>query len=69
MNHTRKRLYKSDNKRLWGVLGGFADYFNVDATLIRLGFILLLIFTGIFPGVFIYILFAIFMPPSPHLSK
>ena len=37
----RKRLAKSTNKKLWGVAGGIADYFSVDPTLVRVGFIVL----------------------------
>ena len=36
-----KRLYRSrENKMLCGVCGGIGEYFNVDATLIRLLFVL-----------------------------
>ena len=36
-----KRLYRvEDGKMLCGVCGGIAEYFNVDPTLIRLGFAL-----------------------------
>ena len=31
-----KKLYKSRNKKICGVCGGIADYFNVDPTIIRL---------------------------------
>lgn len=37
MEENQKRLYRSDsNKMLCGVCGGIGEYFNVDATLIRL---------------------------------
>ncbi len=32
------RLDKS-NAKLWGVCGGIANYFGVDATLVRIGFV------------------------------
>ncbi|MBQ6847973.1 MAG: PspC domain-containing protein, partial [Clostridia bacterium] len=36
-----KRLYKSrTDKKLDGVCGGIAEYFNIDSTLIRLAWIL-----------------------------
>lgn len=36
-----KRLYRSSvNYMLAGVCGGIAEYFNIDPTLIRLGFVL-----------------------------
>lgn len=32
-----KRLYKIENgKKLCGVCGGIAEYFNIDATIVRL---------------------------------
>ena len=33
------RLAKS-NSKIWGVCGGIADYFGIDATLVRVGFVL-----------------------------
>ena len=33
-----KKLYKSStDKKLAGVCGGIAEYFNIDSTLVRLG--------------------------------
>lgn len=59
-----KRLYRSRKERMFaGVLGGFAEYMNVDPTLIRLLFVGLTIFTAIFPGVLFYII-AMFIIPS-----
>jgi phage shock protein C len=40
-------LYKSSNDRvLFGVCGGIANYLNIDSPFIRLGFIIGTIFTG-----------------------
>ena len=34
-----KKLYRSEtNKMIAGVCGGIAEYFDIDATLVRLGF-------------------------------
>jgi phage shock protein C len=58
-----KRLYKSgENKMLTGLLGGLGEYFAVDATILRLLFILVTIFTGVFPGIFIYLLAVLVVP-------
>lgn len=36
-----KKLYRSKESRMvCGVCGGIAEYFNIDPTLIRLGFVL-----------------------------
>lgn len=61
-----KRLYRSRTDRmLSGVCGGFADYFGIDPTLIRLGVAALILITGIFPGVVFYIICAIIIPEGP----
>ena len=60
---THKRLYRSsDDKRLAGVCGGVAEYFNVDPTLVRLSWIIITILTGIVPGILGYLIAAIVIP-------
>lgn len=47
--NANKRLFRSRSDRMIaGVSGGIAEYFNIDPTLVRLGFVLL-VFTGFFP--------------------
>jgi len=49
---TKKNLYRSEkNKVIAGVCGGLAEYFDIDPTLVRLGWIAVTIFTGFFPGI------------------
>ena len=58
-----KKLYKnSDKKMISGVLAGFADYFNIDVTLLRIGYVVLSIIAEGFPGLLLYIILAIVMP-------
>ena len=58
-----KKLYRSKtNKMLAGVLGGVAEHFGVDSTIIRLGYVVLAIFTGFVPLVILYFLAAIIIP-------
>ena len=58
-----KRLYRSrENKMLCGVCGGIGEYFNVDATLIRLLFVL---FGCTGSGIVPYIIAAIIIPDKP----
>ncbi|GGM36351.1 putative membrane protein YvlC [Paraliobacillus quinghaiensis] len=58
-----KRLYRSSsNKMVSGVLGGIAEYFNFDATILRLIFVVALPFTAFFPLFFVYIAAAFIMP-------
>ncbi len=49
---------------LGGVAGGFADYFDIDPVLVRLGFILLCFLNGI--GLLFYVISWVLMPkPEP----
>jgi phage shock protein C len=61
-----KKLYRSEKNKIFaGVCGGLAEYFNIDVTILRLFWMLIVIFTGIFPGVIAYILAIFIMPPHP----
>ena len=61
-----KKLYKiNEGKQLCGVCGGIAEYFNIDPTLIRLGWVLLTICTGVGAGLIAYIVCACIMPDKP----
>lgn len=61
-----KRLYKSnENKMLCGVCGGIAEYFDVDPTLVRLGWVVLCAMVG--SGILAYIIAAIVIPNRPEL--
>lgn len=57
-----KKLYKSStDKKLAGVLGGIAEYLNMDSTVIRLLFVLTLLF-GVGTPSIIYVIAALIMP-------
>ncbi len=59
---TRKRLSRSmKNKMIGGVCGGIANYFDIDPTLVRVGYILVSVFT-IFSGVLAYFVLWLVMP-------
>ena len=56
-----KKLYKSNtDKKLCGVCGGIAEYFDMDSTVIRLLWMFLVLFAG--GGIIAYIIAAIIMP-------
>ena len=56
-----KQLCKSNtNKKIAGVCGGIGEYFGIDPTLVRLGFVALSLFGG--GGLVVYIIAAIIMP-------
>jgi phage shock protein PspC (stress-responsive transcriptional regulator) len=57
----KKKLYKSqEDKKLCGVCGGIAEYFDLDSTIIRLAWVLLTVFGG--SGLLLYIIAALVMP-------
>ena len=62
-----KKLYKIDEgKKLDGVCGGFAEYFNVDPTLIRLVWALVTLCTvGV--GLIGYLVCAVIMPRKSEI--
>ncbi len=56
-----KRLYRSyQNRMISGVCGGIAEYFGLDATIIRLAWALFCLFGG--AGILFYIIAAIVIP-------
>jgi phage shock protein C len=56
-----RKLYRSQSQRmLAGVCGGLAEYFNVDATLIRVLFLVLAVFGG--TGLVIYVVMWLIVP-------
>ncbi len=62
-----KHLFRSTkNKVLGGVCGGVGEYFNIDAVLIRIIWLLVVVFTGVFPGVLAYIIALFIVPLEPH---
>jgi len=62
-----KKLYRSNRKMIAGVCSGLAEYFNVDPTIVRIIFLLLLLPGGV-PGPLLYILMWIVMPVKPDNS-
>jgi phage shock protein C len=60
-----RRLYRSrTNRKLAGVCAGLAQYFNADATLIRVLFVVLALLGG--PGIVIYLLMWILVAEEPQ---
>ncbi len=65
MQNEPRRLYKSRRDRMIdGVCAGIAEYFDIDPTIMRGIFILLVFFGG--TGLFLYIGGMIIMPVNPH---
>jgi phage shock protein C len=61
-----KKLYRSvTDKMLGGVCGGLAEYFAVDPVIVRLIFVLAVIFGG--SGILAYIILWIVIPQKPYI--
>lgn len=61
----KRQVYRStENKMISGVCGGLADYFNVDAALVRLGWVLLTL-ASVGVGIIAYIIMVIVFPIMP----
>ena len=56
-----KKLTKSNNKMLSGVLAGIAEYCDCDPTIIRVVYLFLTLFTA-FAGVILYLLMMLVIP-------
>ncbi|MBI9045251.1 MAG: PspC domain-containing protein [Anaerolineaceae bacterium] len=63
-----RRLYRSQNDQMIaGVCGGLGEYFQVDATLIRVFFAIAVLVFG--HGLLVYLLLLILMPMEPNVVK
>ena len=52
-----------------GVIGGLAEYFDTDSTLIRLFAVFGVLVTGFFPGVLAYLIALIIVPNEPSVRR
>jgi phage shock protein C len=63
MAETRKLYRSQTNRQVAGVCGGLAEYFNLDATLIRILFVVLAVLGG--SGIVLYLAMWIIVPKEP----
>ncbi|MFR8615765.1 MAG: PspC domain-containing protein [Hominilimicola sp.] len=60
-----KKLYKSDvDRKPCGVCGGIAEYLGIDSTIVRLIWVVLVVFFG--TGILAYIIAALVIPDYPN---
>ncbi|HSX30734.1 MAG TPA: PspC domain-containing protein [Candidatus Saccharimonadales bacterium] len=63
-----KRLYRStEDKMIAGVCGGLAEYFGIDAVIVRVIAVVLLLAGS--AGFWVYIILWIVVPKRPDLSE
>jgi phage shock protein C len=61
------RLYRSvDDRVIAGVCSGIAERLDLDPTLVRIGYAMLALITGIVPFVILYVLMVVVVPEEPN---
>ena len=64
MNESRLRRSRR-NRMLGGVIGGLAEYFDRDPTLLRVLYVVISILSAAFPGIFVYLVLWVIIPEQP----
>lgn len=65
----KKLLTRSKtNKVFAGIFGGVGEYLDMDPVIFRFGYVMVTVFTGIFPGLIAYFL-GLFIVPEAHGPK
>lgn len=58
-----KKLRRSrQNNMIAGVVGGLAEYFGLDVTVLRIIYVLVSLFSAAFPGIIVYLVLWVVMP-------
>ena len=61
----KKKLYKSvKDRKLTGVCGGIAEYFDIDSSIVRIVWLVLILCAG--TGILAYIICAIVLDDNPN---
>lgn len=65
-SNRNKVLYRSaSNTMISGVCGGIAEYAGLDPTLVRIGYVVISLFSGVVLGVIMYFVMALIVPRAP----
>ena len=65
VNPTPNPLTRSKSERmLLGVCGGVAKWLGWDPTIVRVAYVLVSVCSAGFPGIFVYLILALVMPPG-----
>lgn len=59
---SRKFRRSTDNRMIAGVLGGLAEYFGIDPTILRVLYVIVSIVSAAFPGILVYIILWLIVP-------
>ncbi|HZZ42379.1 MAG TPA: PspC domain-containing protein [Tepidisphaeraceae bacterium] len=62
MNSGQPLVRSRRNKMIAGVCGGIAEWLGWDPTVVRVGYVLLSLFSAAFPGLIVYVVLWAVMP-------
>ena len=66
----KSKLFRSRNEKvIGGVCGGIAKNLHVDPVFVRIGWVILTLFTKIFLGIIVYILWMVIVSEEPVVEK
>ena len=68
MNEPKKLYRIEQGAKLFGVCGGIAEYFNIDANLVRLIWVVLSLLTVVVTGVVLYLIAALLLPKKSDVD-
>lgn len=60
-----KKLYRSRDRMVGGVLAGFSEHINADVSIVRIAYVLISIISVAFPGLLFYIICWAVIPKKP----
>jgi len=63
MTAVQQRLRKSRDRMIAGVCGGIAAWLGWDPTVVRIAYLVLSIVSVAFPGIIVYLVLWVIMPP------
>jgi phage shock protein PspC (stress-responsive transcriptional regulator) len=62
----QRRLYRSrKDRKIAGVLGGLADFFGLDPSMLRIVYFIATVLTGFIPLTFLYFVLIFIVPQAP----
>lgn len=62
----KKMVRSTSNKMIAGVCAGLAEYLDLDPSLVRIGFVVLALLSGI--GIPVYVIMWIVLPEGPSIT-
>ena len=65
-----KRLYRSEkDRKIAGICGGLAEYFNLDPVIVRLAAIVIMVVSGVLPMLVVYLVAILIVPLESQVTR